>query len=146
MQIEGRLTLPFKTYSFPCLVIVMRMFVASLLATSGSVIKKADRILPSSNGSIHCLFCFSVPYLANTSMLPVSGAAQFVASDAKWPWARTSAIKPYSRLEKPAPSLKCPLARNMFQRPSLRALTLSSSMIAGWLLNRCSVVSPIWAT
>jgi hypothetical protein len=27
----------------------------------------------------------------------------------------------------------------------LRALTFSSSIICGWLLNRCSVVSPNWA-
>lgn len=44
--------------------------------TSGSVMPKQDLILPSSRGSSHCLFCDSVPYFINTSMLPVSGALQ----------------------------------------------------------------------
>jgi hypothetical protein len=35
--------------------------------------------LPSSRGASHCFFCASLPYLASTSMLPVSGAELFVA-------------------------------------------------------------------
>jgi hypothetical protein len=37
------------------------MLVASDEATSGSVIRNADRISPRSNGSSHCFFCSSVP-------------------------------------------------------------------------------------
>ena len=44
--------------------------------TAGSVIPKHERISPLSRGVSHCAFCFSVPYLTNTSMLPVSGAEQ----------------------------------------------------------------------
>ena len=58
---------------------VISMLVASLDATWGSVIKNADRISPLSSGSSHFLFCASVPYLARTSILPVSGAAQLTA-------------------------------------------------------------------
>ena len=52
----------------------VKLTVASDDATSGSVMVKADRILASIRGSNHCFFCSSVPYLANSSMLPVSGA------------------------------------------------------------------------
>ena len=37
------------------------MLVASDDATSGSVIAKDERILPSSSGSSQCFFCASVP-------------------------------------------------------------------------------------
>ena len=56
--------------------------VASELATSGSVIAKAERISPSSSGLSHRSFCSSVPNSVSTSMLPVSGAAQLHASEA----------------------------------------------------------------
>lgn len=55
------------------------IFDASLDATSGSVIRNADLIVPSISGMSHCFFCASVPYLARTSIFPVSGAAQLVA-------------------------------------------------------------------
>jgi hypothetical protein len=112
------LTWPFRTYESPSFLIVISMFVASLDATWGSVMRKAERISPFSSGSSHLLFCASVPYLAMTSMLPVSGAAQLTASEAVLLLPRYSAIRPYSRLLKPAPSLKCALGRNMFQSPS----------------------------
>jgi hypothetical protein len=60
------------------------MFVASELATSGSVIANADRIVPSSSGSSHCVRCSSVANMWSSSMLPVSGACPFVASGARW--------------------------------------------------------------
>ncbi len=56
--------------------------VASELATQGSVIAKHDRISPFSSGSSHSSCCSAVPNSARISMLPVSGAAQFVASAA----------------------------------------------------------------
>ena len=56
------------------------MFVASLLATHGSVIAKQDRISPSSSGAQPLLLLQRRPELARISMLPVSGAEQFVAS------------------------------------------------------------------
>lgn len=77
---EKRLhTDPLRTYSLPSRRMFSSMFVASLDATSGSVMRKAERILPSSRGASHCFFCASLPYLASTSMLPVSGAELFVA-------------------------------------------------------------------
>lgn len=72
-------TEPLRTHEFPSFLIVRLMFFASEEATSGSVMRKADLILPSRRGSSHVRFCFSVPYLAITSILPVSGAAQLVA-------------------------------------------------------------------
>ncbi len=58
------------------------MFVASEDATSGSVIAKAERISPASSGSSHRCFCSGVPNRCSTSMLPVSGAWQLIASGA----------------------------------------------------------------
>ena len=58
----------------------LEMFVASLDATHGSVIAKHERISPSSSGCSHCSCCSGVPNWARISMLPVSGAEQFVAS------------------------------------------------------------------
>ena len=52
------------------------MLVASLLATSGSVMANAERISPRSKGFSHCSCCSALPNCASTSMLPVSGAAQ----------------------------------------------------------------------
>lgn len=64
-------------------------------------------------------------------MLPVSGAALFVASDAIVLLPRYSAISPYSRLLNPAPCAKWFLGRNMFQRPCSRAFCFKVSMMAG---------------
>ncbi len=52
------------------------MFLASLLARSGSVMAYAERISPLSRGSSHCFFCSGVPTRSSTSMFPVSGAEQ----------------------------------------------------------------------
>ena len=57
---------------------------------------------------------------------------------------RYSAMSPYSKLLNPAPSLKCALGRNMFQRPRACAFFFRSSIIDGCEVNRCCVVSPIW--
>lgn len=81
------------------------MLVASELATSGSVMRNALRILPSISGASHSFFCASLPYLASTSMLPVSGAAQLHASDADRERPSHSAISPYSRFVQPGDSL-----------------------------------------
>jgi hypothetical protein len=58
------------------------MFVASELATAGSVIKNADRISPARSGLSYFSFCSSVPNRVSSSMLPVSGAEQFRISGA----------------------------------------------------------------
>ena len=58
------------------------MFLASLDATSGSVIAKAERMRPSRSGSNQAFFCSSVANISSSSMLPVSGAAQLIASGA----------------------------------------------------------------
>ena len=66
-------------------------------------------------------------------MLPVSGAAQFIASGA------ISTLRPmisangaYSALERPGPHSGWGWKR--FQRPRARASSFSSSRIAGWWL------------
>ena len=58
------------------------MLLASELATAGSVIAKQDLIVPSSSGVSHWPRCSPVPKSASSSMLPVSGAEQFIVSDA----------------------------------------------------------------
>ena len=70
------------TYSSPSRRIEPAMFVASLEATSGSVIAKHERISPSSSGTSQRSCCSGVPNIASTSMFPVSGAAQLSASGA----------------------------------------------------------------
>ena len=55
---------------------------ASELATSGSVMAKAERISPSSSGRSQRSCCSGVPNIVSTSMLPVSGAEQLHASEA----------------------------------------------------------------
>ncbi len=60
-----------------------RILVASEEATSGSVIAKQERIWPRSSGSSHFSCCWVEPYLARTSMLPVSGAEQLKISEAQ---------------------------------------------------------------
>src|SRR5947208_12338157 len=52
---------PLITYWSPSRTIEDSMFVASEEATLGSVIAKAERILPSSRGLSHCAFCSGVP-------------------------------------------------------------------------------------
>ncbi len=71
---------PVSTYSSPSRSMRVEMLVASLLATAGSVIEKHDRISPASSGSSHCALCSGVANIDSNSMLPVSGALQFIAS------------------------------------------------------------------
>ena len=73
---------PLRTYSLPSRSMRSPMFVASDDAESGSVIENADRISPSSSGASQSRFTVSDPYALRISMLPVSGAEQFRASDA----------------------------------------------------------------
>src|SRR5881296_2176481 len=58
---------PLITYESPSRMIDDSMLVASDEATFGSVMAKAERILPSSNGCSHCFFCSVVPYRSRTS-------------------------------------------------------------------------------
>jgi hypothetical protein len=53
--------LPEMTYESPSRRIDVSMFVASELATAGSVIEKHDRISPSSKGISHRSVCSGVP-------------------------------------------------------------------------------------
>ena len=73
---------PSMTISSPSRRIVISMLVASEEATAGSVIAKPDRISPASSGLNHRSCCSGEPNCASTSMLPVSGAAQFMAGGA----------------------------------------------------------------
>src|SRR4051812_3396343 len=120
---------PVTTYASPSRSIRAWMLVASELATSGSVMQKADRICPSSSGASHCSFCSALPNIASTSMLPVSGAEQFIASGARIGLRPLiSASGAYWRLVRPAP---CSPGRKRFQSPRPRASALSFSMIGG---------------
>ena len=111
------------------------MFVASELATSGSVIAKALRISPSSSGRSHRSCCSGDPNWVSTSMLPVSGAEQLHASLAMWLRPMISASGAYSAFVSPGPHSGC--GWNMFHSPRERASSLSSSMTAG-----CACASP----
>ena len=103
--------------------------------------QNADLISPSSSGISHRSTCSALPNSASTSMLPVSGAAQFSASGAIAPLRPViSASGAYCRLVSPAPyfsaispiwSLCLRTVRNRFHMPWLRACALSSSMTAG---------------
>ena len=106
------------------------MFVASELATSGSVIAKAERISPSSSGISQRSFCSGVAKWKSTSMLPVSGAEQLQASDAMKERPRISASGAYSAFERPAPSVGS--GRNMFHSPVSRARAFNCSITSGW--------------
>src|SRR5436190_17834731 len=114
------------TYWSFSLVIRVWIFVASDDATSGSVIRKAERIFPSSSGSAHCFRCSGEPYLSSVSMLPVSGAEQLNTSGAHSTRPMISQSGAYSRLVSAPP---CDLGRHRFQRPAAWAFFFSSSMI-----------------
>src|SRR4051812_28664670 len=73
---------PLTTYASPSAVIAVAMLVASEEATAGSVIEKQERISAASSGSSHSVRCASEANMASSSMLPVSGAEQFIASGA----------------------------------------------------------------
>ena len=118
---------PLMTYSSPSRTIRVSMLVASELATPGSVIANAERNRPSISGSSHCSFCSSVPTRWISSMLPVSGAAQLVASGASSRHQpMSSAIGAYSSWVSPDSE-----GRNRFQRPRSLALAFSSSRTGG---------------
>src|SRR5262245_33947255 len=102
------------------------MFVASEDATLGSVMRNAERILPSSSGSHHCLTCSGESYFSSVSMLPVSGAEQLNTSGAQCTRPMISQSGAYSRFVSVPP---CDLGRHRFHRPFSRALAFSSSMI-----------------
>src|SRR5688572_12780233 len=129
------------TYSFPEPVLSRRMrvwmFVASDDATFGSVIRNAERIFPSSNGSHHCFTCSGVPYLSSVSMLPVSGAEQLNTSGAQVTRPMISHSGAYSRLVSVPP---CDFGRHRFHKPAARAFTFNSSMI-GTGCQRCSLLT-----
>ncbi len=111
---------PVITYSSPSRSIEVWMLVASDDATSGSVMQKDDRMLPSSSGASHSRLLrrpFRTP--TSNSMLPVSGAAQLVATGASFGLRPSSSQSgAYCRLVSPAPSAP---GRNRFQSPRARA-------------------------
>ena len=122
---------PLMTYSSPSRSIRVWMLVASLEATAGSVIANAERISPASSGRSQRSLCSSVPNCVSTSMLPVSGALQFIASGARCgERPMSSASGAYSALVRPGPHSGSGWKR--FHRPRERASALSSSMIGGW--------------
>ena len=120
---------PLSTTSSPSSIAVACMLVASLLATPGSVMQKAERMLPSSSGLSQRSCCCGLPYFTSTSMLPVSGALQLKISGAISERPITSASGAYSALLRPAPHSFS--GRNRFHRPAARALALSASITGG---------------
>ena len=109
---------------------LVEMLLASEEATSGSVMQNADLIFPSSSGLSQRSCCSAVPNSASSSMLPVSGAAQFSASGAMAGlWPVISASGAYCRLVSPPPP-GC-FGRNRFHSPRLRASAFSSSITGG---------------
>ena len=121
---------PLSTYSPSSRSMLSSTFVASELATAGSVIAKAERMSPSSSGRSQRSRCSGVPNWARISMLPVSGALQLQASGAIWLCPMTSASGAYSAFLSPAPHSGS--GRKRFQSPRSRASSLSSSITAGW--------------
>mmetsp|Transcript_70986 Transcript_70986/g.224226 ORF Transcript_70986/g.224226 Transcript_70986/m.224226 type:complete len:237 (+) Transcript_70986:521-1231(+) len=117
---------PLMTYSSPSASILVEMLVASLDATPGSVMAKAERISPLSRGSSHCFFCCSLPNFSMTSMLPVSGAEQFIARFAAPFMPRISAIGEYSSTESLETS-----GKNKFMMPRALASARSWLRIGG---------------
>ena len=104
---------PVMTYSSPSRSIRVVMLVASEEATSGSVIANPERIVPASSGSSHSCCCAGVPIRCSSSMLPVSGAAQLIASGASSRLQPdSSAIGAYSSWVSPETS-----GRNRFHSP-----------------------------
>src|SRR4051812_31446791 len=101
------------------------MLDASDEATFGSVMRKAERILPSSSGSHHCLMCSEEPYLSSVSMLPVSGAAHLTPSGAQCTRPIFSQGGAYARLVGVPPWA---FDRHRFHRPAWRAVAFSSSI------------------
>src|SRR6056297_1539348 len=99
------------------------MLVASEEATSGSVIKKAERMFPFSKGCSHFFCCSGVPYFARTSIFPVSGGLQLKTSEAHRIRPIISAKGAYSKLVRPA--LKSPyvFGRKRFHKPSALAFS-----------------------
>ncbi len=117
----------------------VRMLVASDDATFGSVMRNAERMLPSSSGSHQVRICSGVPYLRSVSMLPVSGAEQLSTSGAQYTRPMISHSGAYSRFDRLPP---CVFGRHRFHSPAARALGLSSS-ITGTGCQRRSLVT--WA-
>src|SRR5262252_9772457 len=111
---------PLITYSSPSLTMLAAMFVASEDATLGSVIAKHERISPASSGFSHRSFCSGVPYRANTSMFPVSGAEQLKTSGAMGLRPMISHSGAYSRFVNPAPLSES--GKKRFHSPVARAL------------------------
>mmetsp|Transcript_25542 Transcript_25542/g.37728 ORF Transcript_25542/g.37728 Transcript_25542/m.37728 type:complete len:299 (-) Transcript_25542:1119-2015(-) len=120
---------PFNTTSSPSTRTVASMLVASELATEGSVIAKQLLIFPSKRGFKNASCCSLLPYLASTSIFPVSGALQLNTSGAMREWPVSSAMIAYSRLVNPAPNfpLSVSLGKNIFHSPSPRAFNFNSS-------------------
>eukprot|EP00958_Prasinococcus_capsulatus_P021355 scaffold2889_cov407-Prasinococcus_capsulatus_cf.AAC.7 len=135
--------LPVRTrhWSSERISISLSMLVASDEATSGSVIAKQDRADPSNSGMRYSFCCSGVPYLARTSMFPVSGALQLKTSGANTHWPITSHTCAYSRLERVPPysprkgliesSINSAVSFGIkrFHRPSALAFVFSSSII-----------------
>ena len=105
------------------------MLVASDDATSGSVIEKHERIVPSSIGFNQRSRCAGVANRCSSSVLPVSGALQLKTSEAHGMRPMISAIGAYCRfvMRVPGSSALSP-GRNMFQSPAARALAFSGSI------------------
>ncbi len=94
---------PLITHSSPSSTAVVRSAVGSAPETSGSVIEKNERAVPSTSGLRKRSFCSSVPNMCRISPLPASGAWQLKTSCAHVLRPISSFRSAYSMKPEPVP-------------------------------------------
>ena len=94
---------PLITHSSPSRTAVVRSSVGSAPETSGSVIEKNERAVPSTSGRRKRSFCSSVPNMCRISPLPASGAWQLKTSCAHVLRPISSFRSAYSMKPEPVP-------------------------------------------
>ena len=94
---------PLITHSSPSSTAVVRSPVGSAPETSGSVIEKNERAVPSTSGFRKRSFCSSVPNMCRISPLPASGAWQLKTSCAHMLRPISSFRSAYSMNPEPLP-------------------------------------------
>ena len=119
---------PSITHSSPSSTAVVLSAVGSAPETSGSVIEKNERAVPSTSGRRKRSFCSSVPKRCRISPLPASGAWQLKTSCAQVLRPISSFRSAYSRKPEPVPPASS--GRCGAQMPSAFACARSFSISA----------------
>ena len=119
---------PLITHSSPSSTAVVRRPVGSAPETSGSVIEKNERAVPSTSGFRNRSFCSSVPNRCRISPLPASGAWQLKTSWAHMLRPISSFRSAYSMNPDPLPPASG--GRCGAQMPASFAFARSSSITA----------------